>query len=276
MSRSDFGRTYYGLMLEGCAEFTLADRSRLQLAKGDFVLIPAAMMFVMCSPGLSDSVQLESQPSRQADGYFRLGDPTLPAEAAWLVGHCHFDTPDEALLMSLLPQLVLVRDQPRLTTLAQLIRDEALANRSGKEVVIERLLEVLLIEALRSSQQQVAAPGLIKGLADERLANTLKALHQAPEQPWTVAKMAKAAALSRSAFFERFSRALGIPPMEYLLSWRMALAKKMLSQRQGSVAKVAEQVGYSSASTFSVAFSRYVGKTPSAFSKLPAQVLSAE
>jgi AraC-like DNA-binding protein len=77
--------------------------------------------------------------------------------------------------------------------------------------------------------------------------------------------LAKEAALSRSAFFDRFSSAVGVAPMEYLASWRMALAKNMLRRRKVRVADVAERVGYSSASTFSTAFARRVGQSPSSY-----------
>jgi AraC-like DNA-binding protein len=73
--------------------------------------------------------------------------------------------------------------------------------------------------------------------------------------------------LSRSAFFERFRRAVGVAPMEYLLGWRMALAKKMLRSKETGVSEVAERVGYSSASTFSVAFTRYVGLPPMRYAR---------
>jgi AraC-like DNA-binding protein len=83
-----------------------------------------------------------------------------------------------------------------------------------------------------------------------------------------VAELAKAAALSRSAFFERFSRTVGLAPMGYLLAWRMALAKQLLRRREGAVTEVAERVGYSSASTFSVAFARHVGQSPMRYARL--------
>lgn len=79
--------------------------------------------------------------------------------------------------------------------------------------------------------------------------------------------LAKVAALSRTTFFERFSRAVGMAPMAYLLAWRMALAKDMLRRREVAVADVAERVGYASASTFSVAFSRHVGKPPTQYAR---------
>jgi AraC-like DNA-binding protein len=79
--------------------------------------------------------------------------------------------------------------------------------------------------------------------------------------------LAQTAALSRSAFFERFTRTVGLPPMEYLLAWRMALAKDLLRRQEFALAQVAERVGYGSASTFSTAFSRYVGQPPSHYAR---------
>jgi AraC-like DNA-binding protein len=92
-------------------------------------------------------------------------------------------------------------------------------------------------------------------------------MHESPTRPWTVAQLAKEAALSRSTFFERFSRAVGVAPMEYLLAWRMALAKNLLRRKEANVAQVAERVGYSSGSTFSVAFTRHVGLPPTRYAQ---------
>ena len=94
-------------------------------------------------------------------------------------------------------------------------------------------------------------------------------MHADPARTWTVEELAKKAALSRSVFFERFTGSVGVPPMEYLLGWRMALAKDLLRQQDIGLAEVAERVGYSSASTFSTAFSRYVGQPPSRFARSP-------
>ena len=84
---------------------------------------------------------------------------------------------------------------------------------------------------------------------------------------WTVAQLAKTAGLSRSAFFDRFTRTVGLPPMEYLLGWRMAVAKDLLRRHDVSVGEVAERVGYGSASTFSTAFSRHVGVPPGRYAR---------
>ena len=131
--------------------------------------------------------------------------------------------------------------------------------------MLTRLVEVLLIEALRSTPGEEAPPGLLRGLADARLAPAIRQMHGQLARSWTVAQLAKAAALSRSAFFERFTRTVGLPPMEYLLAWRMAVAKDLLRRDDLGVAEVAERVGYGSASTFSTAFSRHVGLPPSRY-----------
>jgi transcriptional regulator GlxA family with amidase domain len=97
-----------------------------------------------------------------------------------------------------------------------------------------------------------------------------RGLHDRPAHAWTVAELARQAAISRSTFFERFSRAVGVAPIEYLLAWRMALAKDLLRRCEVSVAEVAERVGYSSASTFSVAFARHVGEPPAKYARAQA------
>jgi transcriptional regulator GlxA family with amidase domain len=205
------------------------------------------------------------------DGEVRHGDPSGPPEVRMLVGYCVFASPDARLLVPLLPQLVHVRGDPRLSTLVELVRDESRARRPAREVVLERLLEVLLIEALRSTAGTAASPGLLRGLADERLGVAIRRIHESPTRAWTVAQLAREAGLSRSAFFERFGRAVGVAPMEYLLGWRMALAKDLLRRNQAvSVAEVAGQVGYGSASTFSVAFTRHVGLPPTHYARAQA------
>ena len=100
-----------------------------------------------------------------------------------------------------------------------------------------------------------------------RLAMAIRHMHGNPARPWTVAQLAKKAALSRSSFFERITRAVGVPPMEYLLAWRTAVAKDLLRRNELGVAEVAERVGYGSTSTFSTAFSRYVGRSPSRYAQ---------
>jgi AraC-like DNA-binding protein len=259
--RSVEGRPFYLALLDGACHLAISGQAPIRLQEGDFVLVPAAYDFATSSlepppPGMA------APPVEVSPGVFRLGRQDQPPDVRALVGHCAFGSEDAHLLVSLLPQLVHVRGHRRLTTLVELLNDETRSNRPGRDVVLARLLEVLLIEALRTTTGTAAPPGLLRGLADERLAMALRQMHDQPTRNWTVAELAREAALSRSTFFERFRREVGVAPMEYLLGWRMALAKDLLRGEGASVAQVAERVGYSSASTFSVAFARHVGMPP--------------
>jgi AraC-like DNA-binding protein len=233
----------------------------IELLSGDFVLIPADYGVAMSSLEPLPSGIETPAPLALGNGEFRIGAPDRPIDARMMAGHCSFSSPDASLLVSLLPQIVHVRGEQRLATLVQLVREESREQRPAREVVLSRLLEVLLIEALRSTAGTNASPGLVRGLADSRLAAAIRGMHEHPTRAWTVA------ALSRSTFFERFSRAVGVAPMEYLLTWRMALAKDLLRRNEGRVAEIAQRVGYSSASTFSVAFTRHVGRPPTQYAR---------
>lgn len=259
---------FYGAVLEGQCLMSVDGGPAITLQAGDFVLVPAVHELVNSSVHTDHETNGQATlPVQIGDGHFRVGNPEAPVELRMQIGHCQFGSPDTALLVSLLPQIVHVRDEPRLTTLVQMVGEEARARRPAREVILERLLEVLLIEALRSRSSTTAVSGLVRGLADERLAAALRALHASPQHPWTVVELATQAALSRSAFFARFTRALGIAPMEYLLAWRMALAKRLLLRRTLSLEQVAEHVGYATANTFGVAFARYVGMSPARYAR---------
>ena len=265
--RAEAGLPFYAVVLDGGCQLTVDGQAALALEAGDFVLVPAAQPFTNSSAEPPPTDMLDTPPTLLPDGTYRVGSPDGQVDVRLLVGHCHFGSPDAALLVSLLPQLVHVRGEPRLTALVQLLIDETRAGRPARDEVLARLLEVLLIEALRCAAGTAASPGLVRGLADVRLAAALRRVHEAPGEAWTVASLAKEAALSRSAFFERFSRAVGVAPMSYLLAWRMALARRLLRDESLGVADVAERVGYSSASTFSVAFTRHVGQPPARYAR---------
>ncbi|MFM9924866.1 AraC family transcriptional regulator [Variovorax sp. H27-G14] len=270
--RSETGRPFYFVVLEGQCHLTVdgpTHSDTITLNAGDFALVPAARSFATSS--------LDRKPPREGDtvttpiapmpGGARVGDPNGPVDVRMLVGNCVFGSADATLLVSLLPQWLHVRGEQRLSTLVQLVGDESRADRPVRDIVMARLLKVLLIEAFRSSASTAASPGLVRALADTKLAQALRCMHERPAHAWTVLELAREAGMSRSAFFERFSRAVGVAPMEYLLAWRMALARRMLRQRELAISAIAEQLGYSSVSTFGVAFTRHVGMPPGRYSR---------
>jgi AraC-like DNA-binding protein len=281
---SAFGQPSFCTMLEGRCVLTVDQQEPLTLEAGDFLLMPATPGFTMSSSEPAVPVFLDPEQTRDTTGELRHGRRSGPPDVRMLGGYFAFESPDAALLVSLLPVLLHVRGVERLPVLVQLVRDESLDTRPGRDLVLRRLVEILLVEALRSGsgsgsdsasgastqgdgRDGDAPPGLLRGLADARVAVGLRLMHGDPTRAWTVEALARQAALSRSTFFDRFSRALGVPPMEYLLSWRMALAKDLLARGDLAIADVAERVGYGSASTFSTAFSRYVGVPPGRYAR---------
>ena len=265
--RSEAGRPFYCVLLDGSCRLAVCGGEETTLEPGDFVLIPSAYDFTMSSLEPSPAADAATHPVEISPGEFRIGCHEEPPDLRALIGYCVFGSSDATLLVSLLPQLVHVRGEGRLATLVQLVDAESRQRRPGREVIVAHLLEVILIEALRSLNGTKTSPGLVRGLGDERLAIALRSMHERPTHPWTVEQLARETALSRSAFFERFRRTVGVAPMEYLLHWRMALAQDLLRREDGGVAEVAARVGYSSASTFSVAFSRHVGRPPMRYAR---------
>lgn len=270
--RTEMGRPFYFVVLEGSCYLTVDGPSQsdtITLNAGDFVLIPAARRFATSS--------LDRQPPREGEvvttpiaaipGGARVGDPEGTVDVRMLVGNCVLGSPDAALLVPLLPQWVHVRGEPRLATLVQLLNDETRTDRPARDIVMARLLEVLLIEAFRSGASTAASPGLVRGLSDAKLALALRRMHEQPGAPWSVAQLARESALSRSAFFDRFSRTIGVTPMDYLQTWRMALAQQLLRQRELPMADIAERVGYGSVSAFGAAFTRHAGIPPGRYAR---------
>ena len=277
--RENINAPFYCAILDGQCRMTVNGQSPVELKSGDFVLVPA-MHDLVAESLMAPALGVSEVPKEIGPGHFRAGGDDAPIALRMQIGYCDFSAPNAALLVPLLPRMVLVRGESRLIALIQLVSEEARAQRPAREHVLGRLLEVLLIEALRcqtatdADSDAGSAPGLAQGLSDHRLAAALCAMHAQPGHPWTVAALAAEASLSRSAFFARFIRIVGLKPMEYLLTWRMALAKQLLRSRECGLEQVAERVGYSSANTFGTAFTRYVGMSPVRYANAGDDVLT--
>lgn len=259
---SAFGHPSFCAVLEGRCRLAVDGHRPLTLVAGDFLLLPATPAFTISGfePVTPEHVDPTVTPA--PGGEVRHGTQRGRPDVRLLGGYFVFDSPDSPVLVSLLPSLVHVSGVERLSVLVRLVGEEASERRSGRDLVLKRLVEVLLIEALRLAPTADAPPGLLRALTDARLAPALRQMHGHPARAWTVAQLARTAALSRSAFFERFTRTVGRPPMEYLLAWRMALAKDLLRRERIAIGEVADRVGYGASSTFSSAFSRHVGEPP--------------
>lgn len=273
LARGDWGVRYaaydmpgFALVLDGTCWLAVDGAEPARLVRGDFVLLPATPAFAMFSAPGTPCVQ--GQPSAQA---VRYGDPNGPPDFRMLGGSFAIERANAPLLLSLLPKMIHIQpaagETLRLSRIIDLIKDECDAERPGGGMILDRLLEVMLVEALRSQpiNSQYSPAGLLAGLRDPALAKALRAMHADVRAGWTVAGLAGLAGLSRSAFAARFMKTVGCAPIDYLLGWRMALAKDALSRGGGPLEQLAEQVGYESASAFSTAFRRRVGCPPSEF-----------
>ena len=268
---AEFGHPGYALVLRGQCWLAADGFAATTLGPGDFVLFPATPAFTLASDAKVRPKAIPPVPSGNAIDEIFHGDTGKPPETTLLGGYFTFDPINAPLLLQLLPGMLAIRaSDPEIagvTPVVELIKREVLEPRAGQSLVLSRLVEVLLVETLRSVPAGFAATGLLAGLKDARLAAALRGIHTQPAQPWTLATLARAAGLSRSAFAERFARVLGVTPLAYLLHWRLAVAKSLLAGGQVSVAEAAEAVGYHSASGFSTAFSRETGQSPRAFAE---------
>jgi len=260
-----FGQPGFCAVTQGRCRLAVDAEVPVVIEEGDFVLLPATPAFTMSGFEPAPIQRIDPKTSPAPSEEIRYGRQDGPPDVRQFGGYFSFGSPDAALLVSLLPRMIHIRGIPRLTQLVQLVGEEAACEDAGRDLILERLVEILLIEALRAAPAGEVRPGLLRGLADPRIATALRQMHADVERAWTIPDLASAAGMSRSAFFDRFVRTVGVRPMQYLIFWRMAVAKNLL--RNGGVAldEVARRIGYGSASTFSTAFSRHVGLPPGRF-----------
>ena len=167
------------------------------------------------------------------------------------------------LLDALPPRLVLRRDEWQ-TPVLGLLAAEMLRDDVGQDAVLDRLLDLLLIDAVRAcfSRAEQAAPGWYRAQRDPVVAQAVRLLQESPAEPWTVGTLARQARVSRATLARRFADVVGQPPMEFLTQRRVTLAADLILDPAETVASVARAVGYSSPYALSAAFKRVRGVSP--------------
>jgi AraC-like DNA-binding protein len=188
-----------------------------------------------------------------------------------IIGHFTLSSaPRNALLASLpaaihLPAGALAAS-PQLAGLVPLILSESASPGAGASIVLARLADLLFVHALRVwiSTAGQSARGL-RAVADPAIGGALRLMHARPAESWTVAQLASAVAMSRSAFAARFTELVGQPPLQYLARWRMTTAAQRLREGDAAIADVAKATGYANPVAFSKAFARMQGVGPGTF-----------
>ncbi|MBA5604202.1 AraC family transcriptional regulator [Duganella sp. FT3S] len=214
------------------------------------------------------------------EGAFNISEPTLlflPRPGAHrlvtdersgadvICGTVRFGSGGRNPVSDALPDVVLITlsDMPGVESILSLMFEEAFSAWCGRQAVLDRLCEVLMIRVLRHCiEHNMAQGGVLAGLADPQLAKAIVAIHDDPARAWTLAAMAAAAGMSRARFALRFKQVTGATPADYLAGWRLMLAQRLLT-RGRQLKHVAGDVGYGSASALSRAFVRMLGCSPS-------------
>ena len=181
-----------------------------------------------------------------------------------LTGTYHMHGEVSGRLLRALPVLLVLSEKALDSPLIPLMADEIVKDAPGQEAVLDRLLDLLLIAALRAwfARPDAEAPGWYRASADPVVGLALRLLHNDPAHPWTVAELAGATGLSRAALARRFTDLVGEPPMSFLAGWRIALAADLLLEPGATLGSVARQVGYGGPFALSAAFKRVRGISP--------------
>lgn len=238
------------------------------LSSGDVALLPAGHAHVLRDGHGAPLHWLDSAECRRAEGApLQLGGQG--ARTTLVAGAFRIGAAVRSPLFSSLPPVLHVattdpRASPWLPSTVQLLLAESGGRTPGGSVVVSRLVDILLVQALRSFIATEHTHGLC-ALADPQIGKALRRIHEAPATPWTLATLATAVGMSRSSFAERFHARVGEPALAYVSRWRMTLAAGLLQDVDLPIDAIAGQVGYASEAAFHRAFKRWSGATPAAF-----------
>jgi AraC-like DNA-binding protein len=260
----------------GTAWLRVGDSAPLQLMPGDVFLLPAGARHRLSSEPDGHCVPFDTAAKERL--MTRDGDLTLGASGAATTFVCaafDYDLEVGEPLMGLLPPLIHVPADPvagrDVAPIVDLLAMEVGARRPGSRAAAARLIDMLLIAAIRhwiDRQADSEAPSWLRALRDPALARVVALLHERPAEPWTVESLAREVHLSRATLARRFAEVVGEPPLTYLAHWRMHLAAQRLKYSTDTVGAIAREVGYTSEYAFNRAFARHRGQPPGRYRRL--------
>lgn len=259
----------FGTVVRGECWLAVERHEPVLLREGDFFLLGNPPRYVLGSALGVRPRSAKALLATSPDGALRIG-PEREEDTFVCGGHFVFDDQNAPLLLDFLPMLVHIRaGDPRSKLfghVSDLLVHEVETNAVGGSLVIDRLAQVLLVHMLRAHAEQPVRPaGWLAALRDDRIGAALRAMHGDIAHRWTLDELARIAIMSRSAFSAAFKSQVGIAPLEYLIEWRMAVARDALSRKTKSISELAFATGYESESAFSTAFRRVVGSSPKQF-----------
>ncbi|MWB98191.1 AraC family transcriptional regulator [Agromyces seonyuensis] len=259
----------FHIVAAGTAWLEVDDRPPVRLDAGSLALVPRGIGHrIGTAPGAPALGRADLLPQTMIGESFsvmHVGPADVPTSLTLLCGIVAFESSAVQDMLGVLPPVVVVDAEARPVTAAllPLLAAELRDPRPGGDAVATRLADVLVVEAVRSwlATSPDEASGWLAALRDPELGPAVAAIHHEPGRAWSLAELARAARLSRTVFAARFTELVGVPPMAYVASTRMRVARGMLAQGR-RVADVAAATGYGSEAAFSRAYARLTGETP--------------
>lgn len=264
-------RAPYHIVLRGeCEVWLPQQRQRIALRQGSLLILPRGAAHTLRAVG-----EAAVRPIRQRAGSLLELKTNLPqpeqADVDILCGEFEFAGRRRSALLESLPQHLVIQFGQRpefawLEALVRLMEHEVGQQQAGAAAIVAGLSGTLFTLALRAHlESQPQLGGVLGAMANPRLGPALQAMLQQPQQPWTVAGLARRCNLSRASFAREFQRHAGSGPLQLLTALRMELASRLLAQGGQDTASVGEAVGYRSEAAFNRAFARFAGTTPGRF-----------
>lgn len=269
-----------------------------KLSKGDLIIIPHGATHILSDGPETAAITLDdafTQTGYDGHGLFQLGESLETVSAAsqhqtihnsaiisdhhaqrepqplatqLVCGHFEFNEEYRHPLIDFLPPSIICNenDETELSWLKESLRfleNVAKSEQIGSSAIIKRLSEIIFIQSIRFWHDgQDKNDGFLAALNDPQLSKGLRAFHNDYSAEWTVERLAQQSHMSRSLFSDRFKQYLNLSPMQYVTHWRMQNAKRMLSESDINLEKIASDIGYESLASFSKAFKRIVGENP--------------
>lgn len=245
----------------------------LLLETGDLIVLPGGLPHCIQDRPQTTAASRELLPRMTQDLMSsRLRGEDTPQSCHLISSHARFDVHMAAPLVKALPPVLHVRGlgdapPPWLAVGLQFLALEVAHQRPAQQAILNRIGDIMFMQCIRDHIESVpeGSGNWLSALKDRALSTALTLIHREPQHNWTVPELAKEACLSRSAFADRFTQALGEPPLTYLTRHRMRLAARQLGSSATTVSRIADQVGYASEAAFSQAFKREYGVSPSAW-----------
>jgi AraC-like DNA-binding protein len=257
----------YHILTSGSCWGGVAGNEQVLMEPGDAIVFSHGDANLLSSQKsrVADAAKLDATPSRYPS-VASVGDGSGP-RSTFICGFLGCDLRPYNPLLSALPRHMLARGVASdwLAEFPRQVVAESSNPRPGSETMLTRMAELMFVEVVRRHVASLSSreKGWLAGLTDAVVGPALRALHERPEQPWTLPELARTVGASRTVLIERFSELVGVPPMQYLTQWRLQLAADQLARGSAKVASIGARVGYESEAAFSRAFKRATGQSPS-------------